>query len=60
MGLLTRSNGMKLIGYWGKGFFIGSIRLSSDNKLKLNDALTAKELDSTSQYQEVRKIVSFN
>jgi hypothetical protein len=51
---------MKLIGYWGKGFFIGSIRLSSDNKLKLNDALTAKELDSTSQYQEVRKIVSFN
>lgn len=51
---------MKLLGYWGKGFFIGSIRLTAGNKLKVNDGITVKEIDSSSQYQEVRKIVSFN
>ena len=56
---MKKANGMKMLGVWGKNFFIGCVYLKPENGLKNNNCST-HEVESNSNYAEVRKAISFN
>ena len=58
-GLMSKTDGMKLIGFWTKKYFVGRIKLPKGVKLKM-ETITQAELDTVSRYQDVQKVIAFN